>query len=278
MPAEGLPHALDGAVRRVIDAVERTGRASINGISAFGYGAALFFESLFWIFRGRSIRQPVRLSMIFEEMMQIGILALPIVTVLSLTIGVMLAIQGIYTLSLFGAESRVTIGIALSVTREFSPLITGILVAGRSGSALAARLGTMSINQEIDALRVMGINPVRFLVVPPLVAMLVMLPALSFWSDLLALFGAGVYVSLDLGMSLSAYSDRIIEVLTVDDLLHGLGKSVIFAGLITLVAVVNGAGVTGGAEGVGRVTTRSVVQSIAAIVITDMLFVFIVTR
>lgn len=278
MPAEGQPRALNSAARRALDAVERTGRASVEGISAFGYGAALFAESFFWIFRGRSIRQPVRLNMVFEEMMQIGILAIPIVTVLSLTIGVMLAIQGIYTLSLFGAESRVTIGIALSVTREFSPLITGILVAGRSGSALAARLGTMSINQEIDALRVMGINPVRFLVVPPLVAMLVMLPALSFWSDLVALFGAGVYVSLDLGMSLTAYSDRIIEVLTVDDLLHGLGKSVIFAGLVTLVAVVNGAGVTGGAEGVGRVTTRSVVQSIAAIVITDMLFVFVVTR
>ncbi|HSS64089.1 MAG TPA: ABC transporter permease, partial [Gammaproteobacteria bacterium] len=167
MPAEGERQALDGALRRATDAVERAGRASVDGVSAFGYAAALFAESFFWIFRGRSIRQPVRLSMVFEEMMQIGILAIPIVTVLSLTIGVMLAIQGIYTLSLFGAESRVTIGIALSVTREFSPLITGILVAGRSGSALAARLGTMSINQEIDALRVMGINPVRFLVVPP---------------------------------------------------------------------------------------------------------------
>ena len=278
MPADGQPQALSGAARRVLDAVDRTGRASVEGVSAFGYGAALFAESFYWIFRGKSIRQPVRLNMVFEEMMQIGILAIPIVTVLSLTIGVMLAIQGIYTLSLFGAESRVTIGIALSVTREFSPLITGILVAGRSGSALAARLVTMSINQEIDALRVMGINPVRFLVVPPLVAMMVMLPALSFWSDLVALFGAGVYVSLDLGMTMTAYSDRVIEVLKVDDLLHGLGKSVIFAGLITLVAVVNGAGVTGGAEGVGRVTTRSVVQSIAAIVITDMLFVFVTTR
>lgn len=278
MPAEGQQQAVNGVARRVLGAVERTGRASVEGISAFGYAASIFAESLFWLFRGRSIRQPVRLTMIFEEMMQIGILAIPIVTVLSITIGVMLAIQGIYTLSLFGAESRVTIGIALSVTREFSPLITGILVAGRSGSALAARLGTMSINQEIDALRVMGINPVRFLVVPPLIAMMVMLPALSFWSDVVALFGAGVYVSLDLGMSLTAYSDRIIEVLTVDDLLHGLGKSVIFAGLVTLVAVVNGAGVAGGAEGVGRVTTRSVVQSIAAIVITDMLFVFVVTR
>lgn len=273
-----MPAEKKSAAGRVAYAVERTGRATTAGVSAFGYGASLFFETIYWLVRGRRRRQPVRIPMVFQEMMQVGILALPIVTILSLTIGIMLAIQGIHTLKLFGAESRVTVGIALSITREFAPLITGILVAGRSGSALAARLGTMNINQEIDALRVMGINPVRFLVAPPLIAMMIMVPALTFWSDLVALFGAGVYVSLDLGMSMVAYSDRVIDALKVDDLMHGLGKSVIFAGLITLVGVVNGANVTGGAEGLGRATTRSVVQSITAIVITDMLFVFVVTR
>lgn len=278
MPADGQTHAENSPFRRLFDALDRTGRAAIEGVSAFGYGAALFFESFYWVIAGRRRRQPVRVPMVFQEMMQVGILALPIVTILSLTIGIMLAIQGIHTLKLFGAESRVTIGIALSITREFAPLITGILVAGRSGSALAARLGTMNINQEIDALRVMGINPVRFLVAPPLIAMLIMLPALTFWSDLVALFGAGVYVSLDLGISMVAYTDRVIDVLKVDDLMHGLSKSVIFAGLITLVGVVNGARVAGGAEGLGRATTTSVVQAITAIVITDMLFVFVVTR
>ena len=151
------------------------------------------------------------------EMMDVGVKAIPIVSILAGTIGVMLAIQGIHTLKLFGAESRVTIGIALSVTREFAPLITGILVAGRSGSALAARLGTMNINQEIDALRVMGINPVRFLVSPALLAMLVMVPLLTFWAVLVGLFGAGLYVSLDLGMSMQAYAQRVIEVLSVDE-------------------------------------------------------------
>lgn len=278
MPAEEQARAENRSIRRLLDAMDRTGRATIEGVASFGYAAALFFESLYWIWSGRKRHQPVRVPMVFQEMMQVGILALPIVTILSLTIGIMLAIQGIHTLKLFGAESRVTVGIALSITREFAPLITGILVAGRSGSALAARLGTMNINQEIDALRVMGINPVRFLVAPSLIAMMIMLPALTFWSDLVALFGAGVYVSLDLGMSMVAYTDRVIEVLKVDDLMHGLSKSVIFAGLITLVGVVNGAKVAGGAEGLGRATTTSVVQAITAIVITDMLFVFVVTR
>lgn len=272
--ATGGAPFLDGVAARL----ERIGRTVASGVAECGFAAALFAESLYWLLMGRRRRQPVRVPTVFEEMMQVGVRAVPIVTVLSFTVGVMLAIQGIYTLRLFGAESRVTIGIALSVTREFAPLITGILVAGRSGSALAARLGTMSISQEIDALRVMGINPVRFLVAPSLVAMVVMVPALTFWSDLVALAGAGLYVSLDLGITLTAYGERLLEVVKVDDLMHGLGKSVIFAALIALVGVVNGAGVTGGAEGVGRATTRSVVQAITAIVITDMLFVFVVTR
>jgi phospholipid/cholesterol/gamma-HCH transport system permease protein len=210
--------------------------------------------------------------------METGIQALPIVTILAATIGLMLAIQGIYTLRTFGAESRVTLGIALSTVREFSPLITGILVAGRSGSALAARLGTMRINQEIDALNVMGINPVRFLVVPPLVAMVVMMPLMTLWADLVSLLAAGLYVSAQLQTSLAAYGDELLTILKLNDFMHGLAKSAIFAVLIAIVGVVNGASVSGGAEGVGRMTTRSVVHAISAIIITDMVFAFMVTR
>ncbi len=257
---------------------ERIGRAAVKGVDELGFGATLFGESLFWLFLGGRRKQPVRLSSIFAQMMEIGIFAIPIVSVLAGTIGIMLAIQGIYTLRMFGAESRVTLGIALSVVREFAPLITGILVAGRSGSALAARLGTMRINQELDALQVMGISPVRYLVVPALVAMTVMLPCLTIWADIVALLSAGLYVSGELGMSLGAYVGQVTSSVKTNDIWHGLGKSVIFAMLITIVGVVNGASVRGGAEGVGRMTTRSVVHAISAIVITDMIFVFMVTR
>lgn len=258
--------------------LERIGRATLKGVDEMGFAAALLGESLYWIVMGRRRRQPVRIPAIFVQMMETGVYAIPIITVLSGTIGIMLAIQGIYTLRVFGAESRVTLGIALSVVREFSPLITAILVAGRTGSALAARLGTMRINQEIDALRVMGISPVRFLVVPALLAMVVMVPALTIWSNIVGLLGAGFYVANELGMSLGAYVDQVAESLRSNDVWHGIGKSAIFAVLITLVGVVNGASVTGGAEGVGRMTTRSVVHAISAIVITDMIFVFMVTR
>jgi phospholipid/cholesterol/gamma-HCH transport system permease protein len=124
----------------------------------------------------------------------------------------------------------------------------------------------------------MGIAPVRFLVAPALVAMLIMVPCLTAWSNALALLGGGLYVTLDLGMSLGAYFGRVVEVLSANDLLHGLIKSAIFGVLITVIGVVNGAMVTGGAEGVGRAATRAVVQSISAIVITDMLFVLVLTR
>lgn len=262
----------------IVRQTEALGRGTIGAIEAVGEWAALAGQSLFWLVAGPKLQQPLRLSAVVAQAMDIGIRALPILTLLSATIGVMLALQGIYTLRIFGAQSQVVFGMSLSIVREFAPLITGILVAGRSGSALAARLSTMQINQEIDALRVMGINPIRFLVLPALIAMMVMVPALTFVSDLVGLEAGGLYVTADLGISQGAYWHQVINYGTNHDLWHGLVKALIFSVLITLIAVANGSSVSGGAEGVGRVTTRSVVQSISAIVVTDMLFVFIVTR
>ncbi|HEB79170.1 MAG TPA: ABC transporter permease [Rhodospirillales bacterium] len=258
----------------VIRFTEKMGRYTVDAIEELGIYGALFGESVYWIFFGARMRQPVRISSVFAQMMEIGIRAIPIIALMGSTIGIMLAIQGIYSLRIFGAESRVVYGIALSVTREFAPLITGILVAGRSGSALAARLGTMTINQEIDALNVMGINPVRYLVVPALLAMVVMVPALTLFSMFIGMYSAGLYVGVDLDIGMAAYIDQTIDILTLNDLMHGLGKSLIFAVLIAIIGVANGALVKGGAEGVGKITTRAVVQAIIAIVITDMLFAY----
>jgi phospholipid/cholesterol/gamma-HCH transport system permease protein len=257
---------------------ERIGRATVNGIIELGYSAALFAESLYWIVLGRRRQQSVKLPAVFTQMMQVGIEAVPIVTVLSFTIGVMLAIQGIATLRTFGAESQVVLGIAISVTREFSPLITGILIAGRSGSALAARIGTMQISQEIDALRVIGVSPVRYLVAPALLAMMIMLPVLTFYADIISMLGGAVYSSLDLGMSLQAYADRSLEVLKVADIMQGLWKSLVFAVIIILVSFTNGFSVSGGAEGVGKATTRSVVLAITYIIIADMIFTYLLSH
>mgnify|MGYP006284600987 CR=1 FL=1 len=264
--------------RGLAGAVAGVGRRTVQAIEEWGYFAHLLVEALHWILLGPFKGQPVRLAGVFSRMLVIGVQAAPIVIVLTFTIGVMLAIQGIHTLKVFGAESQVVVGIALSVTREFAPMITGILVAGRSGSALAAEIGTMQIGQEVDALRVIGINPVRHLVAPALLAMVVMVPALTVIADAFALLGGAFYTSLELGLSVHGYMDQTFQVLEVGDVGQGLYKSLVFALLITLVGVSNGFTVSGGAEGVGRATTRAVVQSIAYIVVADMLFTFFLTR
>ncbi len=257
----------------MLKTAEAIGRKVVTGNEEIGFAGALFAESLYWTVWGRTWRQPVRLSALVAQMMETGIRALPIATVLAATIGMMLAIQSLYTLGLFGAESFATIGIALSVVREFAPLIVGILTAGRSGSALAARISTMTLNQEVDALRAIGISPVRFLVAPALIAMVVVIPCLTMWAMLVALAAAGLFVTAKVGISLEAYFVTVTEVLSVNDLAHGLGKSVLFAALVA----VNGAQAGGGAEGVGRMTTRAVVQGIAAIIVADMIFGFMAT-
>ena len=266
------------ASRGLTHALERVGRSVTAQVEEFGYFFALTVESLYWLVWGSRVRQTVKLSAAFEQMMQIGIAGLPIIFVLSFAIGVMLAIQGIHTLKQFGAETQVVLGIALSVTREFGPLITGILVAGRSGSSLAARIGTMVVNQEVDALRVMGINPVRYLVSPVLLAMMIMLPAVTLFSDFAALLGGALFCNLELGLSYAAYWDQGTSFITANDVLQGLSKSVVFAIIIALVGVTNGFMVTGGAEGVGKSTTRAVVLSISYIVIADMLFTYFLNR
>lgn len=253
---------------------ERVGRQFVTGVEDFGYSAALLFESLYWVLLGRWFQQPVRMQSIVKEMMDIGVMAIPVLAILAFANGAMMAMQGIYTLRDFGAESQVINGIATSVTREFGVLIAGIVVAGRSGSAIAARIGTMQMSQEIDALRVMGIAPVRYLVSPVLVAMLVMLPALAILSDFMAILGGGFITVLELNISMGKYFERVLSVLEPSDILQGLFKSLVFGVLITLVATANGFNARGGAEGLGHATTRSVVLCISAIVVADMIFTF----
>jgi len=254
--------------------VERIGRQFVNGVSDFGFAAALLAESLFWIIFGGWMEQRVRLQAVTEEMMNIGVRAIPVLAILAFANGAMMAMQGISTLRDFGAELQVIPGIAMSVTREFGVLIAGIVVAGRSGSAIAARIGTMQMAQEIDALRVMGVAPVRYLVAPILLAMLIMMPALTVLSCGMAILGGGVFSVFELHISMTTYFERILSVLSPGDLIQGLTKSLVFGVLIALVATSNGFSASGGAEGLGRATTRSVVLCIAAIVVADMIFTF----
>jgi len=242
---------------------ERVGRSSVAGVEQFGYGAELFRQAVYWLFMGRLRRQRVRAAPIFAEAYEAGIRA--ILEKLSAETGWEIISDNGLPIGLKGDGASVS-------------LEPGILVAGRSGSALAARVATMTISQEVDALRSMGVDPVRFLVVPPLVAMMIMVPTLVFMAEFVALLGAGLYISPTIDITMAAYLDQVIASIDVDDVMHGISKSVIFGILITIVGIVDGSSVTGGAEGVGRVTTSSVVHGISAIVLTDMIFVYAATR
>lgn len=258
--------------------IEKLGQSTVHIIEAVGYGISLFVECFYWLTMGRFNKQAVSWPLIFNQAVQIGVSATPIVIVLCFSVGMMLAIQGLETLKPYGAQSQVVTGIALSVTREFAALITGIIVAGRSGSAIAARIGTMKESQEIDALDVIGINPVRYLAAPALLAMIVVMPVLVLVGDLMGILGGAIYTSYELGMSIQVYINRSFDAIQLFDLFQGLLKSVVFAVLIVIVSVANGFQVKGGAEGVGLATTRSVVMSISAIVVVDMIFTFFLSR
>jgi phospholipid/cholesterol/gamma-HCH transport system permease protein len=258
--------------------VVELGRATVSAVAGIGYAGMILLESLYFAAFGWRIGQPLRVRAVFEQMRQIGVDALPIVTLLALTIGVMLGIQFIAALSEFGAQSQVVVAVAKSVTREFGALITAILVAGRSGSALAARIGSMSVSQEVDALATMGIEPVRYLAAPALLAMLLMLPVLTVFADTVAIVGAALYSSPALNVTPAAYLSQTLSLLSTGDLWQGIAKAFVFAVLITLIGVSTGFSVSGGAEGVGRATTRSVVLSISYIIIADMIFSFFLNR
>lgn len=257
---------------------EAAGRRALDFVEETGYLAALLAESLYWLVVGPLRRQPVHLAAVFAEGGAVGVSAIPIIGLASFATGVMLAIQGVYTLRTFGAENQVVLGIALSVTREFAPLITGIFVAGRSGSAIAARIGTMQISQEIDALRVIGINPVRYLVSPLLAAMLLTVPALTVLANLSALAGGALYCAGALNLPPNIYLDRTFEVLQAQDVLQGIWKSLVFATVVTLIGAANGFQVKAGAEGVGRATTRAVVMGAITVILADSVFTWFLSR
>lgn len=258
--------------------IEKIGKLTTNAIEELGYAFVLLLESVYWLVFGRFNKQPVRVSMVITQMVQIGVSATPIVVILCFAVGMMLAIQGLETLKPYGAQSQVVTGIALSISREFAALITGIIVAGRSGSAIAARIGTMKESQEVDALQVIGIDPVRHLAAPALLAMILVMPVLTVFGDLVGMLGGAVYTYYELSMPIGIYMSRSFDVISVFDLMQGVIKSFVFAVLIVVISVLNGFQVKGGSEGVGLATTRSVVMSISALVVVDMIFTFFLTR
>jgi len=226
---------------------------------------------------------PLKRSLGFQrachQAMIIGVQAIPVVSFITFFIGIIMALQGAYELKRFGAIQLVADTVAISITRELGPLVTAIVVIGRSGSAFAAEIGTMKVTEELDALETMALHPIAFLVTPKLLAMLVMMPCLTIWADFMGVLGGSVFGVIGAEYTFSSYFIATRDALFMRDIITGLVKSIVFGLVITGVGCQEGFTTGAGSEQVGRSTTAAVVTSIFLIVVVDLVFtaIFYVT-
>lgn len=220
----------------------------------------------------------LRFNSIVRHMDETGIDALPIVSLIAFLTSVVLAYQGATQLKQFGAEIFTIDLVAISLLREMGVLLTAIMVAGRSGSAFAAEIGVMQVNEEIDAMRTMGLNPYEILVIPRVIALVIVLPILTFAADIMGLFGAALMSIMLLDISLQQFLVRAHEAVSLWTFGVGMIKAPFFAFIIALVGCLKGLQVTGSAEKVGEMTTSAVVQAIFIVILADAIFSIIFSK
>jgi phospholipid/cholesterol/gamma-HCH transport system permease protein len=251
---------------------ETIGEATINGLAYLGGLARLLGDSARTVFiqpfRGRGVSY-IRSV---HQAMAVGVEAIPIVSLISFFVGTIMALQAAYELRKFGALTQVADAVAVVMTRELGPLMTAVVVIGRSGSAFAAEIGTMKVNEEIDALETMALEPVEFLVAPKFLAMILMMPCLTTWADFMGILGGGAFGVSNAGFTWATYLKRSLDALVRRDLMTGLVKSVMFGLVITAVGCLEGLSTGLGSEEVGRSTTSAVVKSIFLVVVVDLIF------
>jgi phospholipid/cholesterol/gamma-HCH transport system permease protein len=229
----------------------------------------LNFSLLYWLLIAPFTGRGFQLGPIFRQMVYIGVRAAPMVALTAFSVGVTLAMQAAHSLQQMGAEIYVPDLVMVTLLREMGPVLIAVIVIGRSGSAVAAELGTMKVSEEIEALEVMAINPIQYLVVPRFLAMLVMLPALTIFGNYIGVLGGWAVCRFALSFNTAGYIMRALESAETWDLYSGMIKSVVFAWIIITIACNAGLHVEGGAEGVGQSTTAAVVQSLLAMLITN---------
>ena len=248
------------------------GESVIDGLAYLGALTKLGGRAAYFTFVAPFQGKQLRLQRAVSQAMQTGVGALPILSLITFFIGLILALQSAYELRRFGAMNFVASAVAISMTRELGPLITAIVVIGRSGSAFAAEIGTMKVTEEIDALETMAIDPIHFLVTPKFLAMIVMLPCLTIWANFMGILGGSLFGVAKADFTFGTYIHSSLDALFLRDIATGLIKSVMFGVTITAVGCHEGLSTGAGAEQVGRSTTRAVVVSIFLVVLVDLVF------
>jgi phospholipid/cholesterol/gamma-HCH transport system permease protein len=252
--------------------LEKLGRRTTQGILSFA--ELLGFLGLVISRLGNTVLHPrrLRLTSLVHHMQEVGFNAVPIVALMAFLIGVVLAFQGSAQLRQFGAEVFVVNLIAISILRELGILLTSIIVAGRSGSAFTAAIGSMKLREEIDAMRTLGLDPIEVLVLPRVIALVLMLPVLGFIANVAGLFGGALMSWIELGVSPGMFVTRLYETTDIWHLGIGMIKAPFFAVIIGVIGCFEGMRVEGSAESVGRLTTTSVVLSIFFVIVADAIF------
>jgi phospholipid/cholesterol/gamma-HCH transport system permease protein len=252
--------------------VSQIGGGVLEGLAYLGSLTSLAGRAAYFAFVAPFRGKPLRVQRAVSQALEVGVRALPILSLITFFIGLILALQAAYELRKFGAMDLVATAVAVSMTRELGPLITAIVVIGRSGSAFAAEIGTMKVTEEIDALETMAISPIQFLVTPKFLAMIVMLPCLTIWANSMGILGGASFGVAQADFTWGRYIRTSVESLFLRDLVTGLIKSVMFGITITAVGCLEGLNTGAGAEQVGRSTTRAVVMSIFMVVLVDLIF------
>jgi len=230
---------------------------------------ALANESFYWTFVGPFRKRPIKRTSAFEQMVFMGVHSIIIVFFVTFFTGVVLAMQSAYQLSKMGGTIYVASLVTVSICRELGPVLTALVIAGRIGAAITAEIGSMQVNEQIEALETMAINPVRFLVVPKLVSLFFMLPCLTIIGDLSGILGGYMVGVHSLQINSFLFLQTAFKYLSLKDIYTGLSKSFVFALIIVLVGCYQGFHTRGGAVGVGRSTTVSVVTSFIMIIVAD---------
>ena len=252
--------------------LEQVGRAAVLSVEDFGALAMQFWSVLRKLPRVLPIvGSKARWRSTVEQMLAIGASALPMSGTLALCTGFILALQGASELRRYGALNFVVDLVVIGFTRELGPLITAICVSGRSASAISAEIGTMVVTEEIDALRVMGLDPVEFTLAPKYLAGLITVPCLTILSTLCGIFAGYVFLAFSLGMRLGVYFHAVAEATLLRDVVFMLVKSVVFGSIIIHVGCLEGLRVRGGPEAVGHSTTAAVVKSTFLVIFADLI-------
>jgi len=253
----------------VIRFLEDIGRSTNGGLKQLGDTLGLLCLTIYWIFVGPFRKKPVFLKQVFAQTVFGGVNSLIIVCFINLSMGIVLAMQSAYQLEQLGATIYVAALVAVSMTREIGPVLTALVVAGRVGAAITAELSTMKVTEQIEALETLALNPIRYLVVPRFLALVLMLPCLTMMADIAGMVGGFLIGTNNLDLRPGLYIDTTIQFLEKKDVVTGLVKSLVFSMIITMISCRQGLATEGGAEGVGRSTTDSVVLSFIFIILAD---------